>query len=150
MAKNNLSDRRSDTQEEPIDVDSVIARLEEAGATLLALPSTGWTTKLRVSSLELVRAAVENSGWTEQRVRPAVPSASRISRMDEALGWITLIPLDRYVLRRIVGARSLVSPTTDRHLFPWRRLAGPRRGARELEGGGAVPFCGGLAAGADF
>jgi len=125
MAKNNLSftDRRPDTQEAPIDVDSVIARLEEAGATLLALPNTGWTTKLRVSSLELVRAAVENSGWTEQRVRPAVPSASRISRMDEALGWITLIPLDRYVLRRIVGARSLVSPTTDRHLFPWRRVA---------------------------
>jgi hypothetical protein len=30
--------------------------------------------------------------------------------------------LDRYVLRRIVGARSLVHPITDRHLFPWRRL----------------------------
>jgi hypothetical protein len=101
----------------------VTARLEEAGATLLALPSTGWTTKLRVSSLELVRAAVENAGWTEQRIRPAIPSAARISRMDEALGWITLIPLDRYVLRRIVGARSLVNPTTDRHLFPWRRVA---------------------------
>jgi hypothetical protein len=42
--------------------------------------------------------------------------------MDEAMGWIPLIPLDRYVLRRIVGARSLVNPTTDRHLFPWRRL----------------------------
>jgi len=27
------------------------------------------------------------------------------------------------VLRRIVGARALVSPLTDRHLFPWRRLA---------------------------
>jgi hypothetical protein len=33
-----------------------------------------------------------------------------------------LIPLDRYVLRRVVGARSLVHPITDRHLFPWRRL----------------------------
>ena len=43
--------------------------------------------------------------------------------MDEAMGWITMIPLDRYVLRRIVGARSLVHPVTDRHLFPWRRLA---------------------------
>jgi hypothetical protein len=42
--------------------------------------------------------------------------------MDEALGWINVIPLDRYVLRRIVGARSLVHPVTDRHLFPWRRL----------------------------
>ena len=35
----------------------------------------------------------------------------------------TLIPLDRYVVRRIVGARSLVHPITLRHLFPWRRLA---------------------------
>jgi hypothetical protein len=26
------------------------------------------------------------------------------------------------VLRRVVGARSLVHPITDRHLFPWRRL----------------------------
>jgi hypothetical protein len=42
--------------------------------------------------------------------------------MDEALGWITFIPKDRYVLRRVVGARSLVSPLTERHLYSWRRL----------------------------
>jgi hypothetical protein len=51
-----------------------------------------------------------------------VPSAEKITRMDEAMGWLTLIPQERYVLRRIVGARSLVHPITDRHLFPWRRL----------------------------
>ncbi len=44
--------------------------------------------------------------------------------MDEALGWIALIPRERYVLRRIVGARALVSPVTERHLFSWRRLGG--------------------------
>jgi hypothetical protein len=42
--------------------------------------------------------------------------------MDEALGWIPLIPRDRSVLRRIVGARALINPLTDRHLYPWRRL----------------------------
>ncbi len=42
--------------------------------------------------------------------------------MDEALGWITLIPQERYVIRRIVGARALVSPVTERHLYSWRRL----------------------------
>ena len=42
---------------------------------------------------------------------------------DEAMSWIPLIPIDRYVLRRIVGARSLVHPITERHLYPWRRLA---------------------------
>jgi len=42
--------------------------------------------------------------------------------MDEAMAWIALIPRDRYVLRRVVGARSLVHPITDRHLYAWRRL----------------------------
>ena len=105
------------------DAELLIYRLEEAGATLLALPGTGWSTRLRTSSLEIVRTAIESYGWTEKRLRPPIPSAARISRMDEALGWITLIPIERYVLRRIVGARSLVHPITDRHLYPWRRLA---------------------------
>jgi hypothetical protein len=107
---------------QPVDKDFVIARLEEAGATLLAMRATGWTTKLRTSNIEIVRTAVENYGWSEARVRPPVPSSEKITRMDEAMGWIGVIPLDRYVLRRIVGARSLVHPLTERHLFPWRRL----------------------------
>jgi len=105
------------------DADQLTVRLEEAGATLLALPGTGWSTRLRGSNLEIVRSALESYGWTEKQIRPSVPSAARITRMDEALGWISLIPLDRYVLRRIVGARSLVHPITERHLYPWRRLA---------------------------
>jgi len=43
--------------------------------------------------------------------------------MDMAYGWLRLIPDENYVLRRIVAARSLVHPLTDRHLYPWRRLA---------------------------
>jgi hypothetical protein len=102
--------------------EDVIHRLEEAGATLLALPGTGWSTRLRTSSIEIVRTALEAYGWRTARVRPAVPSAEQIDRMEEALTWIPLIPSDRYVLRRVVGARSLVHPVTDRHLYPWRRL----------------------------
>jgi len=105
-----------------IDADFVVYRLEEAGATLLALPGTGWTTRLRTSSLEIVRTALESYGWTETRIQPPVPSSEKITRMDEAMGWLPLIPADRYVIRRVVGARSLVHPITDRYLFPWRRL----------------------------
>jgi hypothetical protein len=105
------------------DAKYVIARLEEAGATLLALPNTGYSTRLRTSSLDIVRTALEAYGWGEEvRARPTVPSARKIDEMEQALAWIPLIPLDRYVLRRIVGARSLVSPLTGRHVFPWRRL----------------------------
>ena len=107
-----------------VDAAFVTARLEEAGATLLALPSTGYSTRLKVSHLDVVREVFEASADGGGRIRPPVPSAAQISRMDEALGWIVLIPRERTVLRRIVGARSLVSPVTERHLFSWRRLGG--------------------------
>ena len=102
-----------------IDADFVNARLEEAGRTLLSLPGNGWTTWLRTSSLDIVLTALESYSWSE--ISPA-PSAEKISRMNEAMSWIPLIPIDRYVLRRLVGVRSLVHPITGRHLFPWRRL----------------------------
>ncbi|MGH7080322.1 MAG: DUF6362 family protein [Acetobacteraceae bacterium] len=103
--------------------DALIARLEEAGTTLLALPmSSGARADLRTSKWPVVRAAMDAYGWSGARLRPAVPAASAISRMDEALGWISLIPQEKYVLRRIVGARALVSPLNGRHLFTWRRL----------------------------
>ncbi len=111
------------TTEAHVDAALVTRRLEEAGAALLALPNTGWTTRLRTSNLDIVRIAMDSYGPADKRIRPPVPSAAEISRMDEAMGWILLIPVDRYVLRRIVGARSLVNPITERHLFPWRRLA---------------------------
>lgn len=105
-----------------IDADFVVYRLEEAGATLLAMPGSGWSTKMRSSSIEIVRTALEAYGWTESRIRPAAPSSDKVTRMDEAMGWLPLIPIEKYVLRRVVGARSLVHPITDRHLYPWRRL----------------------------
>jgi hypothetical protein len=105
-----------------VDGPFVIYRLEEAGATLLALPGSGYSPRLRMAHLEVVHTAVEAYGREAGRMRPAMPTAGRISRMDEALAWIPLIPKNRYVLRRIVGARSLVSPVTERHLFSWRRL----------------------------
>jgi hypothetical protein len=61
-------------------------------------------------------AVLEEAGAT-------LPSASRISRMDTAMGYLALIPQDRYLLRRIVGCRALVHPISGRHLYSWRRLA---------------------------
>ena len=119
--RNRLGSRTGDL-DCPVDADYVSYRLEEAGATLLALPGTGWSTRLRLSSIEIVRTALEAYGWEVARIRPAVPSADKIDRMDEAMAWISLIPDNRYVLRRVVGARSLVHPITDRHLYSWRRL----------------------------
>lgn len=106
----------------PPDPAWVIARLEEAGRTLLALPNAGPTTRMRVTVWEVLRAPIEGVSDPTARLRPAAPDSALVTRMDEALGWIALIPRDKYVLRRIVGARALVHPLTLRHVFAWRRL----------------------------
>lgn len=103
--------------------EELISQLEAAGATLLALPSRGYSTQLRTMKFDVVHTALEAYGWKSAVVRPAMPSAAEISRMDEVFGWLTIIPEAKYVLRRILGARALVHPITGRHLFPWRRIA---------------------------
>jgi hypothetical protein len=100
-----------------MDPDAIIHRLEEAGATLLALPA-----EARSKQPGAAQIVLESHDGAKGQIRPPVPSAGKIARMNEAFGWLTLIPVDRYVLRRVVGARALVHPLTDRHLFPWRRL----------------------------
>lgn len=107
---------------ECFDADGLVLRLEEAGATLLALPQSGPSPRLRMTRYAVLQDAAEAYGWERGRMRPAMPSHAQISRMDEALAWITLIPVERFVLRRVVGARCLVNPVSERHLFSWRRL----------------------------
>ena len=112
----------TDPVDRPRGADALISRLEEAGRTLLALPTAGPSPRLAQSGMDWIRDASDTYAPTKTKLRPAIPSAFAITRMDEALAWIPLIPQDKYVLRRIVGARSLVSPLNDRHLFTWRRL----------------------------
>ena len=79
-----------------IDTRFVALRLEDAGRTLLALPNSGPSTRLRMSSLEIVRSAIEAYGWNEKRLRPPVPGPAAIDAMDEAYGWLGLIPEEKF------------------------------------------------------
>ena len=102
--------------------------LEEAGATLLAMPRTGYSTRLRTGGLEWVRdastllATPGTASGNHGPARPPAPLPAAIDRMDAVLAWLALIPDGKFVLRQIAGARSLVHPLTGRHLYPWRRL----------------------------
>jgi hypothetical protein len=101
----------------------IAARLEAAGATLLAMPAKGYSTQLRQMKFDIVHTALEAYGWQSAAARPPMPSAAEISAMDEAFGWLALIPEPKFMIRRILGARALVHPLTGRHIYPWRRLA---------------------------
>jgi hypothetical protein len=108
---------------QPLRAPQIVERLEAAGATLLAMPSTGYSTRMRQMRFDIVHTALEAYGWEAPALRAAAPSALAIMQMDEAFGWLGLIPEAKFVLRRILGARALVHPLTGRHLFAWRRLA---------------------------
>ncbi|MDE2318401.1 MAG: hypothetical protein KGK02_01740 [Rhodospirillales bacterium] len=103
-------------------MEEIIGRLEEAGAAMLAMPSRGYSTRLRVTKLDVVHTALEAYGWAGAKMKPPAPSAAEVTRMDEAFGWLLYIPEKQYVLRRIAGARALVHPLTGRHIYAWRKL----------------------------
>lgn len=84
------------------DVEMVVYRLEEAGATLLAL---------------------KNHGAPYRTPRGHLTSAARVMRMEEALAWVELIPRERMRVRQVVRARALVSPSSERHLHGWAQVA---------------------------
>lgn len=60
-------------------------------------------------------------GYTSERLRPALPSGHDISLMDEILLLPNLI--SDPTIRRIVHARSLVTPVGNRYLYTWVKIA---------------------------
>jgi hypothetical protein len=114
-------DHRADDPEP--DADAVIARLEEAGVTLLRMPRLGYNIGALNYWPEVVRQWEDYGKGDPGPLRPARPSAGDITLMDHAFQLLGHIPHDRYVLRRVVGLRALVDPMTDRHIWTWGRIA---------------------------
>lgn len=115
--------KTTEYRSQPFSRAEIVARLEHAGMTLLALPTKGYSTHLRQMRFDIVHTALEAYGWEIPALRAPAPSASAISEMDETFSWLALIPEQSFLLRRVLNARALVHPLTNRHLFPWRRLA---------------------------
>lgn len=67
--------------------------------------------------IDVVHTALASYGWEAPPLRAPAQDSAAISRMDEAFGWLRLVPDGQFVMRRIVGARALVHPLTCRHLF---------------------------------
>lgn len=105
-----------------MNADAVMKRLEDAGRTLLSMPPASLPGRMRPVTYDQLAGGVREFQDALGRPLRCTPSPQDIDLMDEALEWLPLIPQDRYVIRRIVACRALVSPLTDRHLFPWRRI----------------------------
>lgn len=116
--------------DEPITREYVIARLEEAGSTLLAmhLGRVGPSERVTAAWPEMLRDSFIDLPDPHRKIR-MVPGADKITRMDEALGWIELVPNATY--RRVLCARCLVLPQSGRHLRSWSSIARTLHADRE-------------------
>jgi hypothetical protein len=115
-----------------IDANTVIARLTEATSTVLAMPGGmprlgvkvcdyGYSTEF--FSLDGEAADDKPSARLLGGVgKPPAPSAASITRADETLKWLSLIPQEKFVLRRIVALRSIVKWTTGKPTYTWRKI----------------------------
>jgi len=104
------------------DVAYVRARLEEAGATLFALPSRGvWPAGYR-TAWPAMAELIEERGWGDAVMRLPAPSPAQIGRMDEVDRWISELVTDP-LNRRILRARTFINPRTGQPVISWRALA---------------------------
>jgi hypothetical protein len=102
--------------------EEIRAWLEWAGAKLLAMhisspkpkgPHTAWP--------EFAQDSRQAYGYTNERLRAAIPRSHEIELMDEIQTLPALI--DDITVRRIVNARSLVTPVANRYVYSWTKIA---------------------------
>ncbi len=121
--------------------DVIIARLEDAGRTLVAMPhpvrgrpaepGACWPDVLQTywdvmsaggedepAEVAEIRRQEREEGINRVRIQP---SSAAIDRLDEVLGWLWFI--DRPTHRRLTVARMQIWPQNDRHVFSWRQLS---------------------------
>ena len=104
----------------------VETRLYEAGRSLVALRVSGLRPATYRSGMpDFQREVVESYNVASADYRVSPPTAREIDAMDQALTWIQLLPgsnTDEMRVRKLVGARILCSPKTDRPFYSWRQL----------------------------
>ena len=109
-----------------VDSDFVIHRLQDAGMTMMALPSQGARLAIKVCDYGYVREAAKahplhagkrTTGNVSMAMRLPDPDARAIGRMDEAFTWLAMI--ENMVTRKIVAVRSLTNPATGREVYSW-------------------------------
>lgn len=106
-----------------IDIAFVVARLEEAGATLMALPSNAPRLGQKVQTYGYVveQLATDAKADPDHVARLPVPGAAEIDRMDATYSWLGFI--GNRTTRRIVAARSLTRAHTGKPAYSWLKLA---------------------------
>lgn len=98
----------------------VISRLEEASATMAALPSNAPALAQRVQTYGFVPEITKDTAKVTGGIANKSVSTTDITQMDEAFCWFAFI--ENVTKRRIVAVRSMVNIHTGRHVYSWRDI----------------------------
>ncbi len=106
------------------DAELVMARLADAGRTLMAL----WVRGVRPAGYG---SGMPEYGHDPEDLRDQIPdpekidppSAREVSDMDRVLAWLKLIPDSKLHWRRVVGYRMLVNPRTGKRVMSFKTIA---------------------------
>ena len=102
--------------------EALISELEDALRTLSALPRRGPSTRLAQLQLPTLSDGRPPAPEASTRLSLPTPSAAAISRMDRTLAWMSLLPADRFTLRRIVLLRVVTNFASGKPMS-WPKIA---------------------------
>jgi hypothetical protein len=124
----------------PADRQELQARLEEAGAVILAIPISTMPRGFTSNMPDYVRDYSEAYGYEIARLNMWRPNSKQIERMDEAFAWVNLItgskpncdptkPDGAATRRRVIHLRMMVKPlswyndpTDPQYMFSWSKI----------------------------
>ena len=105
-----------------IDGAAILDRLAAAHGTLALLPVRDWPRGYVLACGGVGEADERTGADRPARERHAAPSRAAIAEMEEALGWLSLLPAPPSPIRKAVQLRILTSPRTGRPQLTWPEI----------------------------
>lgn len=102
--------------------DEVVILLRRAGAVMMRMPMSGYSTGLTVSKWIAATPDKQAYGYNPINLRNLPPSPHDIDMMDFVTTWLLYISDDKRVIRKVVALRMLWNADTNRAIHSWRQI----------------------------
>lgn len=114
--------RKADVQADAIAPEDIRLWLEWAGGKLLSMSIPSPAPRgMHNAWPEYADDHRRAYGYTGERLRASLPRAKEIELMDEILALPSLVT--DVTIRRVLNARALVTPISQRYLYSWTKIA---------------------------
>lgn len=107
-----------------VSVDEALVLLRRAGSIMRRMPGGGVQLGMSQGGLDAIADPREAYGYSPVEVNRLPPSSAEISMMDFVMPWLSYIPDEKMVVRRVVAHRMIWNDERGRSVWPYKRLSG--------------------------